>query len=536
MATVAENGQDDNENEQGGSNQNGSGSSSPTSVASASPSTTGSSTGGSTSSGGGSSKSASTGSTYNPSAPTSSGNFTNLKSYLGANNNGQDFSNQVNSNLQQQGSNLNSNIQGASNQFNNQVQSVVNPAQQNYQSYQNIANNNDPNAITNYASQGNNAQNIQNLENSTYTGPQNLNNLSGNYNGNALQSGVSNYQNLANDTTSDAGRMNLLQSLYGNSNYNQGQQTLDNVFLQGNNFSNTVGQANQVNNAYNTANNNASATVQNAQNALGNIASGTQNSLNTAMSNENQAIQGNYANALNTQAQDYTQLQKDLTGNSLTQQEFTELGLTPGQSLYGVNPVAQNLIQNVALTPQNTASAQNYSTIAALNSLLGNNANTQSTQLASQYASPTQQVTNYQNDPNLAAAITAAQTQYNNQAGADVDQANNYINNTLNPYWGENVPNEQNTIFGAAGGVRRTDQANQGSFQDVNAQTNAADWAAQQAANTGYNQGQLMTGAAGYNSVNSAIQQLAALQAQYGIFNPLTLQGAAPAAPTQGSS
>lgn len=451
MATV----QNNDDEEQGSSNQNQSGSSSPTPVASATPSTTGSSTGGSSAPSGGSKTSGGASApAYNSSAPTSSGNFTNLKSYLGANNNGQDFSNQVNNNLQQQGSNLNTNIQGASNQFNNQVQSAVTPVQQNYQAYQNVAANNDPNAIANYASQGNNAQNIQGLESATYTGPKTLNDLSGNNNGAALQSQVNNYQNLANDTSSDAGRANLLQSLYGNSNYNQGQQTLDNVFLQGNNFGKTVSNANNLNNSFNQANNNATTSAQNASNTINQAATGTINSLNGAVANQGQNFQNDYNNALSAQNSAYTTDQSALQSGTISQALANQLGINSGMNIYNIDP-SQYLQKATDLTAQNTGTAQDYANVTALQNLLGNNATTGSSQLLSQYSNQPQKLltsADYLNydSAGLTGATTAAGQAYQQAIGSDVNNVNNNLLFGTGFQQGQSGANVQNGVEGTS--------------------------------------------------------------------------------------
>lgn len=472
MATVTPN-QEDEEQGQSNPSQNGQGQSSPSPVASTAPSTTGSSpgpSGGGSKSSGGPSQSQSS---YNPSAPTSSGNFTNLKSYLNANNNGKDFSNQVNQNLQQQGSNLNTNIQGASNQFNNQVQQSVTPVQQNYQAYQQVAASNDPNSIVNYANQGNNAKNIQGLENATYTGPKTLNDLSGNYNGAALQSQVGNYQNLANDTTSESGRMNLLQSLYGNQNYGQGQQTLDNVFLQGNNFGNTASQANRLNNSYNTAANNSALSAQNAANTVNQAATGTVNSLNAAVGNQNQNIQNDYSSALQNQAAQNAAATTALQNGTISQQLATQLGLTGGTNLYNVD--ASQFLHNAQLNTQNTATGQDYSNIAALHNLLGNNANTGSSQILSQYASQPgstmnpNQYLNYDTSGLQNASQIAGQT-YNDLANADVANLNQgYV---TGPSIGSLISNPNNLTSGSS----NQDLLNQYLSDATNTGANNSNW------------------------------------------------------------
>ncbi len=454
MATVN---QPQDEEQQGNQGTNSSGSSSPTSVASATPTTTSSSTGGSSAPGGAKVAPQSQAQSYNPQAATSSNNFTNLKSYLNANNNGQDFSNQVNTNLNQQGTSLQNNIQGASNQFNNQVQSVVNPVQQNYQAYQNIAANNDPNAIVNYANQGNNTQNIQNLENATYTGPKSLNDLSGNNNGSALQSGISNYQNLANDTKSEAGRMNLLQGLYGNQNYGQGQQTLDNVFLQGNNFGNTLSQANQLGGAYNTAANNATTSAQNAANTVNQAATGTQNSLNAAVGNQYQNVQGEVQQDIGKQQSSVQNFINNYNNGNISAADAKALGITSGADTYNLDPT-QFVSKGNTPTVQNVATAQDYSNFNTLQSLLGNNANTQNSGILSNFQDPSQAGKlgdlynlNQQAYQNLLGSQKDAYQQAVNPVQQQLDNLNVSYNNSPSTYSGSGGNGYLGALNSAAG-------------------------------------------------------------------------------------
>lgn len=403
-----------------------------------------------------------------PQTPSSSGSFTNLKSYLNANNNGQNFTNQVNSNLNNQGQQLQSNVNSASNAFNQQAQSVVNPLQTAYSAYnQNGGSTSDANAITNYANAStDNANSVKNLENASYTGPKSLNDLSGANNGAALQGNINNYSTLANSTTTEPGRFSLLQNMFGGQGYTQGQQTLDNVFIDPNQISGSRSLANQTQNAYNQAANNASTTGQNYTNQVAGMAQGTVGSLNNAVGNVGNQIQNQYSTNLSQQGADLAAQQAALASGTIDQTLANNLGLNNGQNVWNAN-LGQYVSANTGYSAQDAATQAQYGQIAALGNLLGNNANVNASGTLTQFANApaTQQgLLNY--DPNgLASAIGAASQSYNNQISPQVAALEQYAQgygnwrdpsaydmlNSWNPY-GQGTTLDPTTLTASGGG------------------------------------------------------------------------------------
>lgn len=374
-----------------------------------------------------------------PQTPSSSGSFTNLKSYLNANNNGQNFSNQINSNLNNQGQQLQSNVNSASNAFNQQAQGVVNPLQTAYSTFnQNGGSNGDANAITNYTNAStDNANSVKNLENASYTGPKSLNDLTGANNGAALQGNINNYSTLANSTTTEPGRFSLLQNMFGGQGYTQGQQTLDNVFINPSQISGSRSLANQTQNAYNQAANDASANGQNYTNQVAGMAQGTVGGLNNAVGSVGNQIQNQYSTNMSQQDAQLAAQQAALASGTIDQSLANNLGLTNGQNVWNAN-LGQYVSANTGYSAQDAATQAQYNQIAALGNLLGNNANTNSAGTLSQFANApaTQQgILNY-DQSGLANAIGAASQSYNSQISPQVaalEQNAQGYNNWANP-------------------------------------------------------------------------------------------------------
>ena len=124
---------------------------------------------------------------------------------------------------------------------------------------------------------------------------------------------------------------------------------------------------------------------------------------------------------MNTQNQQYGTDTTALNNGAISQQLATQLGLTGGMNLYNVN--AGDYLQKADLNANNTATGQDYSNIAALHNLLGNNANTSSSQVLSQFATPQAALTqdkyfNY-NNSGLTGATGIAGQQYQDAINKD---------------------------------------------------------------------------------------------------------------------
>lgn len=321
--------------------------------------------------------------------PSTSGSFTNLKSYLNANNGGQQFTQQINNNLNQQGQQIQSNVNNASQQFNQQAQQVVNPVQQNYNNFQqNGGATGDANAITSYAKANNdNASSIRNLENASYTGPKSLNDLSGQNNGAALQSNIQNYSTLANNAQTEPGRFSLLQNMFGGQGYNQGQQTLDNLFIDPSKLTASRASANQAQNAYTQAANNATNQAQNYQNQLQGYAQGTVSGLGNAVNNQYQNVQNETQQDIANQQNAVNNFLSNYKAGKINQADATALGINNGDATYNLDPT-QYITQGTTPTAQAVASQQDYANFAALQGLLGSNANSQTAATLAQFQDP----------------------------------------------------------------------------------------------------------------------------------------------------
>lgn len=439
MAVVSNTNQNDEQGQETAQNGNG------TTVAPTVSATPGSSGGGSaapsTGSGGGDSQGSKVNSPPSAQAGTNSGNFTNLKSYLSANqgfNGGNGLTGTINDNLTGQAQTVNSNINNASNAFNTQSQNAVNPVAANYQNFESgTGNGSDLNAIQNYASNAQNVANTQGVENATYTGPKSLNDLTGANNGQALQSQVSNYNGLVNNTNNEAGRFSLLQNMFGNTGYNQGQQTLDNAFINPQALGGARASANNLNDAYSQASAGATTAAQNNANTIQGYANNTKNQLNGTTQALGTNLQGQLTTLQGQQGTDYTNAENAINSGTIGQALANTLGLTNGQDIYNTN--VGSYLTPAQLTAQNTTTADQYKQIGALQSLLGQNANAGAGQVLSTY-NPSNQPTTLYNAENylngdksgLSSAIAAANASYTNAAQPDANAIGSLgLNNSL---------------------------------------------------------------------------------------------------------
>lgn len=360
------------------------------------PPSTGSSGGGSiTPVGGAGSPSASPGAAKTPgttSQPTSSGSYNNIQKYLNANQNFNQnqggLAGQINQNISGSVNQANNNLQSAGNAFNSQAGTAAN-------AFDNTtSNNNLLNAFqNNTASTAANNQDVQQatqLANASYNGPNGLENLQGNQNLNSLQLQGQELSNLAGQTQSENGRFNLLRQMFGNSNYTQGDQTLDNIMLQNtpgqmNALQNVNRQVNQYNQNLTNTENTANQTAQNYQNQASQVAAQTQGAINQAIQNYIPSMQQEYKNDLSTQTTDMNQFASDFASGNLSPSDVALLqaggyNVTPGQAW--VNPGTfsptslQGLVNATPITAQQAATAQDYSTLQALNGILGGNNST----------------------------------------------------------------------------------------------------------------------------------------------------------------
>lgn len=318
-----------------------------------------------------------------PGTPTGSGSWTNLQSYLDANQ-GSGFGQQFTGNLQNQVDSANQSIGSAGKDFQNQVdQNIV-------QADPNVVNSavSDP---TGFVNDPNNISKWNQQFDANYAGPSSLSDNATDYN--SAQTAVGQAQQAANADQSEGGRFALLNKFFGGNgqNYSQGQQSLDNFLLQSDpnvqsGLSNINNQATQLTNTWNQvqtdAQNQASkargvdeATSNAAHSAIGVDQNGNllnSGAIPTFQTNLNNQVSTDNTNSLSA----YNQVLSDLQSGNITPTEASELGFvaSPGSSsfnTYGLDPT-QYVQQAGPATLATATSPQQYAQMQALSQLAGN--------------------------------------------------------------------------------------------------------------------------------------------------------------------
>lgn len=316
--------------------------------------------------------------TSTASKPSSSGQWTNLQSYLDTN--------------QDQAARMGSDIAGT---INNEGSTAKQSLENNQASFNNSLGSsgaslaNDKDSIdsalanpTDWATDDSNVKRFQNDLNGQYTGPKNLSDVDG------FNDTVSQNQKAAEDvdlTKSEAGRMTLLENQYKRPDYNQGMKKLDQLLVSGNkdaqssiagtrdNWSGLMGNLDEATQkAYSDANGRVSDTKNAndyARNALDNTMSNAQTDLDSRTSNANTERQAEWDRVL-----------ANLQQGKASAQDLTMLGLQSGDSLWNVDPTA-SLTQNGQVSKYQLGSPEEYAKFAALAKLSGQD----NTYLPSQY-------------------------------------------------------------------------------------------------------------------------------------------------------
>lgn len=318
-----------------------------------------------------------------------SGNFPNLNQYMTANQGWNQstggLGGAVAGNLNQGTNQVQSSVQNANNAFQNQGNNWAgNAATTNNAFQQGIT---DPYAYS--QGQGANQQANQAL-NQAYTGPQNL----AASNPNLANQAQNNFQN-AQQSQTEGGRFNMLQQMFGGQgNYNSGEQTLDNALLQGSqsNMGQLQGATQKATQAQQNYQNTNNADT-NAAGAWTNQGATDQSAARTALNNEignvSAQMAQSYTNAQANQGQQMAADTAGLNAGTITQAQAAQLGLSSLPNTYGVN--AASYLNAPSLTEGNTATAQDYQNIGALQSLGGTNGAIQ--------APNSQFLSTYQNQP-----------------------------------------------------------------------------------------------------------------------------------------
>lgn len=407
----------------------------------------------STSAGGGSSGVASAGSPggggggpapASPQKPSSSGSWTNLNQYLGAN---QDqatgIGNQIAQTVNTAGQTAQNDVGNLSSNFKNQVdQNTVNT---------------DWNAINGAVGDATSAtaggtlnptdvSNFQKQADASYNGPKDLTQAAG-YS--QAQQDISNATDLAGQTTTESGRAALLNNQYANTSptgYTQGENNLDQLLLE--NSSGAQAALNPLQGEWSGLNaqlggavtqgateaqagaNTTAATSQNATNALGTATQGWENNISTGLTN-----------LQNTDTAAYNQTMADLQNGQLSPQDYTNLQLNPSVHNYLAAPGAlstyASALPSTEETLSNYATTDQYAQAAALAQLAGqpglsgDYSTLNSTNLANVEANPSDAFTAN------TAPVTFNGNQYykdNNTAQGEYQNAsNNIIGQITNP-------------------------------------------------------------------------------------------------------
>ena len=406
------------------------------------------------------------GSTSKSDTPTSSGSFTNLQSYLNANQD-QNFGSQLASKVQNTVDQANQAQSNADTQFKGIVdQNTVNPNQDLINSA--IS---DP---TTFVSNQQNVDAFNQQKNANYSGPNSLSDESSLYN-NAYQT-TQNAQQAANATQNEGGRFALLNQYFNAPSYSQGEQNLDQFLVSadptaGKAFQNVQQNANQAQQNWNNQlsadqgyasqaaqTTNSAATA--ARNALGIDASG--NFTGVAGTNgdyTNGGAIGNLYNqindaatadqsAYNTQNAAVQQALKSDNLSGLTPDELNQLGLSNFSGpLWDVSPANFLTINNNAssVNPQTVANAEQYAQMAALSQLAG----TPDTLLPNSSLAGTAPTQGYTfNTPAFQSAINDSQNAF--QQSLTKAPSISSINGSINSSTGYNISAAAN-VAGAVG-------------------------------------------------------------------------------------
>lgn len=292
--------------------------------------------------------------------PSSSGSWTNLDSYLGAN--------------ADQATSMGQQIAQSVNNAGNQAQTDVNNLSSNFTAdvNKNVVNQNpdavntaisDASALT--AGQTLSAEDQQAFNqqaNASYSGPTDVTS----YNGyNQAQQDVNAATQKAAATKTEAGRATLLNDQYGNTSqygYTLGENNLDQLLLQNSGGAQAAleplaDQWSSLNGAINNSVQNGAQEVQTAQNTNQATAAAATNALDTTTQNFQDQINTGLANLQQTDSASYQQILNDIQNGGLTASDQEVLGIDPTQHNY-----LQNSSFNTYFTPGAAPTLATYAT------------------------------------------------------------------------------------------------------------------------------------------------------------------------------
>ena len=303
--------------------------------------------------------------------PSSSGRFTNLQKFIGAN---KDF-NQAQGGLAGQiaggiagaGQKATSNIAGAQKTFGEQGAAAVGKVTVGKPIVKAAVD--DPTKLT-----PDDLAKLKTGVSGVYGGPKSLSDLQGDQNLGNLQVGVQNVKNLSKQTRSEPGRFNLLRSMFDKSGYSSGQQKLDQLLLQGQpeqqaRLSATRRTALGAEKALGSAQEAATTQGKQFTSDVDKSRESTISALSGAVGTKKADIETRLASAQASADAEEAGLQSRLAAGTLTPDDLNKMGVTSGTQIFDVDP--SKFIKKSSATAQSFATPEDYAYFKALQDILG---------------------------------------------------------------------------------------------------------------------------------------------------------------------
>lgn len=361
--------------------------------------------------------------------PSSSGSWTNLDSYLNANNDqatsmGQQIAQSVNNvgtKAQNDISNLGSGFTSAVKQHTvDQNPDAVAQAIKNATSLT---------AGSNLSSEDQQAFNAQ--ANADYAGPKDVTSFDG-YS--QTQQDVNAANQAAKATQSEAGRGSLLKDQYGNASqygYTQGETNLDQLLLQNSEGAKSAlnplaDKWSSLNGALNNTVSTGGAQVQQATNTNQATSAAAKNSLGTATQDFQTKLNAGLATLQQTDTDAYNKIVADLQSGNLSPEELALTGINQEDHNYlQKDQLGQYLNQSNAPTISNFANADQYAQAAALAELAGQSSSNFLAPGSASQAGTAQTTPAYNFDTaKYGSDQKTAQAEYTSALGDDLNQIN----------------------------------------------------------------------------------------------------------------
>lgn len=355
---------------------------------------------------------------YNPNQQKGSG-YTNIQRIVGANQ-ANKLGQTIGQNIQQAGQKAQQGVTQAQQQFQQQAGANRADTAQNAQLVQQALQ--DP---TQFINNPNQINQFQNLLGGVYQGPQGLQNA------NQLKAQAQDVSQLGQAIGSAGGRQGLLQRFVGTPQYSAGQQTLDSLLLGatgGKDLSAARRATTGIGKQEAQAEQGAAQTAQEYAQRAQQFGQGVQGQFGQNVAKQQQALTQQAQTAQQARDAQIANLQAQLGQGNLTKDIASQLGINAGDYTYSLDPskfVAANPLQANA---QNTANAQQYAQMQALQKLGGQFAPSQAQQTLSQFQNPSQ-AGSFQ----ASRAYNVNAPEFQTQQKQAQESYQNYVNQVLNP-------------------------------------------------------------------------------------------------------